>query len=293
MGSNRGFWDCGKSRFDPIYQSRFDPIYPRPHLSIANGQHGKCDRLFARLDSHFIISTLFVKRPRVFTIGRDIKTGRDVGRYVRWPRYVRIQRQRAILKQRLRTPPAVNQFSNTLDKSQASALFRLLAKYRPETRAEKKERLQKRAEDVAANKQLSADKKPRFVKFGLQHITSLIEKDRAKLVVIAHDVDPIELVMWLPALCRAKDVPYCIVKGKARLGMLVHQKTATALAVTDVRKEDQAALEQLIKTFRVKFNENTESHKKWGKHKLGVKASARLAIIERAKAKEMAQLASQ
>jgi large subunit ribosomal protein L7Ae len=36
--------------------------------------------------------------------------------------------------------------------------------------------------------------------------------------VIAHDVDPIELVVWLPALCRKMEVPYCIVKGKARLG---------------------------------------------------------------------------
>lgn len=36
--------------------------------------------------------------------------------------------------------------------------------------------------------------------------------------MIAHDVDPIELVVWLPALCRKMEIPYCIVKGKARLG---------------------------------------------------------------------------
>lgn len=41
---------------------------------------------------------------------------------------------------------------------------------------------------------------------------------KAQLVVIAHDVDPIELVVWLPALCRKMEIPYCIVKGKARLG---------------------------------------------------------------------------
>jgi ribosomal protein L7Ae-like RNA K-turn-binding protein len=43
-------------------------------------------------------------------------------------------------------------------------------------------------------------------------------QSKAQLVVIAHDVDPIELVVWLPALCRKMEVPYCIVKGKARLG---------------------------------------------------------------------------
>ena len=39
------------------------------------------------------------------------------------------------------------------------------------------------------------------------------------MVVIAHDVDPIELVVFLPALCRTIGVPYCIIKGKAGLGM--------------------------------------------------------------------------
>ncbi|XP_024178223.1 60S ribosomal protein L7a-like [Rosa chinensis] len=42
--------------------------------------------------------------------------------------------------------------------------------------------------------------------------------NKAQLVVIAHDVDPIELVVWLPALCKKMEIPYCIVKGKARLG---------------------------------------------------------------------------
>jgi large subunit ribosomal protein L7Ae len=44
------------------------------------------------------------------------------------------------------------------------------------------------------------------------------KQGKAQLVVIAHDVDPIELVVWLPALCRKMGVPYAIVKGKSRLG---------------------------------------------------------------------------
>ena len=49
---------------------------------------------------------------------------RDLGRYVKWPKYVRIQRQRSVLKARLKVPPALNQFSKTLDKNTgAHALF--------------------------------------------------------------------------------------------------------------------------------------------------------------------------
>lgn len=55
-------------------------------------------------------------------------------------------------------------------------------------------------------------KKPVVVKYGLNHITGLVESKKASLVVIAHDVDPIEMVVWLPALCKRMDVPYVIVK---------------------------------------------------------------------------------
>ncbi len=65
----------------------------------------------------------------------------------------------------------------------------------------------------AREKGTKADKKkPVVVKYGLNHITHLVETGKAKLVVIAHDVDPIELVVWLPAVCRKMDVPYIIIK---------------------------------------------------------------------------------
>lgn len=58
-------------------------------------------------------------------------------------------------------------------------------------------------------------KKPVCVKYGLNHITQLVEGGKAQLVVIAHDVDPLELVVWLPALCKKQGVPYCIVKARS------------------------------------------------------------------------------
>merc|ERR1711904_615737 len=88
-------------------------------------------------------------------------------------------------------------------------------------------------------------KNPVVLKYGLNHVTTLVENKVAKLVVIAHDVDPIELVCWLPALCRKKDVPYCIIKGKGRLGQLVHKKAASCVAFTAVNAEDKKELDTL------------------------------------------------
>jgi large subunit ribosomal protein L7Ae len=76
------------------------------------------------------------------------------------------------------------------------------------------------------------------------------------LVVIANNVDPIELVVWLPNLLRKLEIPYCFVKGKAALGRLVHQKNAAVVALTEVRKEDEAELNNLAAAFRTHFNEN-------------------------------------
>jgi len=42
---------------------------------------------------------------------------------------------------RLKIPPAINQFSRTLDKNTALELFRLMKKYKPESREAKKARL--------------------------------------------------------------------------------------------------------------------------------------------------------
>lgn len=179
-----------------------------------------------------------------------------------------------ILLQRLKVPPAINQFKRTLDKNQAAELFKLLVKYQPETKEAKAQRLEGAAAAAKAGEQASAGARAVQVAHGLKHVTSLIEKKKAKLVVIAHDVDPIELVVWLPALCRKMDVPFCVVKGKSRLGTLTHRKTTAALALTKVNKEDEAKLKSLAETFHGQFNDHVE--KKWGGGVMGLKTQAKL-----------------
>ena len=66
-------------------------------------------------------AALFEKNPRNFRIGGNIQPKRDLSRFVRWPKYIRIQRQKRILLQRLKVPPAINQFQNTIDRSQGKS----------------------------------------------------------------------------------------------------------------------------------------------------------------------------
>lgn len=201
---------------------------------------------------------LFKSRPKVFGIGGDLrpKGSRNMYRFVRWPRYIKLQRQKQVLLARIKVPPAINQFRTTLEKNHSAELFRLLAKYKPESKQAKAARLLEEAKvsrDGGGHHDTRADSgyffflpqaraagkpvqksKPVRLHYGLNSVTGLVEQNEARLVVIAHDVDPIELVVWLPALCAKKNVPYVIVKGKSRLGQAVGMKTCAVLCLTAV-----------------------------------------------------------
>ena len=154
-----------------------------------------------------------------------------------------------------------------------------MRKYTPEDAKAKKARLVSEAKAKAESTNIfnlqrnrSIKEKPYVLKFGLNHVTKLIEDKKAKFVAIAADVDPIELVLWMPALCRRMDVPYCFVRGTSELGQLVHQKNASCVAITDVRKEDEAEVNNMAIAFRTNFNDNVEMRKKDGGFALGNKS---------------------
>merc|ERR1712083_283280 len=235
------------------------------------------------------VNPLFEKRPRNFGIGQDIQPKRDLSHFVRWPKYIRLQRQKVVLQRRLKVPPPINQFTQAIDKQTAKQLFKLFDKYRPETKQAKKERLRARAIARAEGKEDQPTKRPLRLRHGVNTITTLVEKKKAKLVIIAHDVDPIELVVFLPALCRKMGVPYCIVKGKARLGRLVHRKTCTSVAFTQINPEDKGALAKLVEAIKTNYNDRYEEIRRhWGGNILGPKSTARINKLEKAKAKELA-----
>jgi len=217
---------------------------------------------------------------RNFGVGQAVQHKRDLSRFTRYPLYVQRQRKVAILKRRLKVPPAVNQF---LDKDQIlrgstkKDLIKLLSHYKPETAKERTERRKKAAEASKNGKKVEATAAAPAVTYGIQEVTKSIEKKTAKLVVIASDVEPLELVIWLPALCKAQGVPYAVVNGKSTLGQLVHGKTCAAVAVTTVKPQDRDSLDKLIGSINSQFADRFEDLKKqWGGQRLGDRTVAML-----------------
>jgi len=68
------------------------------------------------------------------------------------------------------------------------------------------------------------------IRKGTNETTKAIERGLAKLVVIAEDVEPEEIVMHLPPLCEEKKIPYVYVSSKAELGRAAGIDVAAASA---------------------------------------------------------------
>ena len=82
------------------------------------------------------------------------------------------------------------------------------------------------------------------VKKGSNEATKAIERGFAKFVVMAEDVNPEEIVMHLPPLCREKNVPYAFVPSKKELGAAAGiDVSASAVAVVDAGKAERKMIE--------------------------------------------------
>ncbi|KAK9995287.1 hypothetical protein SO802_019973 [Lithocarpus litseifolius] len=235
---------------------------------MAPKRGGKVSAAPAKKKTEKVLNPLFEKRSKQFGIGGALPPKRDLHRFVNWPVVVRLQRKKCILKQRFKVPPALNPFTKTLEKNPATNSFKLLLKYRPEDKSAKKECLLKRDQAEAEGKTVEAGH--------CRKIRTQPCYNKAQLVVIAHDVDPIELVVWLPALCRKMEIPYCIVKGKSRLGSIVHKKTASVLCLTTVRNEDKLEFSKILEALNANFNDKYDEYrKKWGGGIVGSKSQAK------------------
>ncbi|MBN3276872.1 RL7A protein, partial [Polyodon spathula] len=225
-----------------------------------------------------VVNPLFEKRPKNYGTGPGYPAQSDLTRFVKWPCHIRLQHQKAILYKRLKVSPSINQFTSALARQTATQFLKLTFKYGSETK-------HKRSRGCWL---VRGDTPTKRLRAGVNTVTILVESKKAQLVVIAQDVDPIKLVVFLPALCHKMGVPYCIVKGKARLDRLLHRKTCTSFAFTQINPEDKVALAKLVEAVKTKYNDiYDEISRHWGGNVMGPKSTARVAKLEKAKAKEL------
>ncbi len=84
------------------------------------------------------------------------------------------------------------------------------------------------------------------VRKGTNETTKAVERGIAKLVYIATDVDPPEIVAHLPLICEEKNIPYVYVKSKADLGKAVGIDVSCASAAIIDEGEAKKELSSLV-----------------------------------------------
>jgi large subunit ribosomal protein L7Ae len=83
-------------------------------------------------------------------------------------------------------------------------------------------------------------KKTGKVDKGSNEVTKAVELGVAKLVVYAKDVEPKEIVMHLPLICKEKNIPCFEVDSKKKLGVAVGINVNTAaVAVVNAGEADK------------------------------------------------------
>ena len=78
------------------------------------------------------------------------------------------------------------------------------------------------------------------IKKGINEATKSIERGIARLVIVAEDVEPQEVIMYLPGLCDDKKAPYIFVKSKVDLGNAagIERPTAAVAIIVDGKAKE-------------------------------------------------------
>jgi large subunit ribosomal protein L7Ae len=91
----------------------------------------------------------------------------------------------------------------------------------------------------AAYEALKIASKSGLVRKGTNEATKAVERAQAKLVVIAEDVEPPEVIAHLPLLCDERKIPYVFVPSKQEIGTALGIDVPAASAC--ILREGEAA----------------------------------------------------
>ncbi len=88
------------------------------------------------------------------------------------------------------------------------------------------------------------------VRKGTNEVTKAIERGLAKLVVIAEDVEPEEIVMHIPLLAKEKEVPYVFVPTRNELGAAIGLQVSTASVCITKEGNAKKQVDDVIKAVK-------------------------------------------
>ena len=88
-------------------------------------------------------------------------------------------------------------------------------------------------------------KKTGKIKKGTNEVTKSIERGTAKLVLVAQDTNPKEIIMHLPALCEEKEIPIVPVPKREELGEIAGLNIPTASIAIIQEGEAKQAIKEL------------------------------------------------
>jgi ribosomal protein L7Ae-like RNA K-turn-binding protein len=101
------------------------------------------------------------------------------------------------------------------------------------------------------------------IKIGVNEVTKSIERNTAKLVIVAEDVSPPEIVMHVPVLSKEKNIPFTYAKNREELGKMAGiSAKASCISILDegVAKKEFTSL--LNKISEVVGNKNKKEEPK-------------------------------
>ena len=112
------------------------------------------------------------------------------------------------------------------------------------------------------------------IRKGTNEATKSVERNEAKFVVIAADVNPIEIVMHIPMLCDEKKIPYAWVPTKADLGAAAGLPVGTSAIAVANAGEAAKKLAQIVEQIYTLRGIKPEGAKAPAAPKAEVKAEA-------------------
>ncbi len=93
-----------------------------------------------------------------------------------------------------------------------------------------------------------AETKDSKIRRGMNEVTKSIERAQAKLIVMAEDVSPPEILYHVPLLCEEKNVPYAYISTKKNLGKAVNINVgSSSIAIENVGSGNENILDDILK----------------------------------------------